>query len=275
MALIITAVALVLGASAFFHSPRALGPRVGVVHIDGMIFDAAPVVDFIEQLKNDDSVLGVVLRVDSPGGAIAPSQELFQAVDRLNQAKPVVASYGSVAASGGYYASCPAEWIVANPGSITGSIGVLLEYLDVHELAERFGVRQELLATGAQKGAGSPLRELTPEQRQVFQDMLMDMHAQFVADVAYARSIRHDKVAQLADGRAYTGRQALALGLVDELGTFDDALWDVMDYCDIDETPELVEGPEFEVPFIDRVLGAQRVDSLMRAASGSLRFLYK
>lgn len=275
MALIIMAVALMLGASAFFHSPGQLGPRIGVVHVDGMILDATATVDFINQLKDDETVRGVVVRVDSPGGAIAPSQELYQAVMRLNLEKPVVASYGSVAASGGYYASCPAEWIVANPGSVTGSIGVLLEYLDVSELAERFGVRQELLATGSQKGAGSPFKTLTPEQRQVFQDMLMDMHDQFVGDVAFARSMRRDRVAALADGRAYTGRQALELGLVDELGTFDDAIDAVMDYCDMEEAPELIEGPEFEVPLMDRVLGQARVDTLLKAATGSLNFFYK
>lgn len=271
------AVVLVLGASAIFHGagPAATGNRIGVVYLEGMIFDATAVVDFIHELKDDPTVKGVLLRVNSPGGAIAPSQELYQAVARLNEAKPVVSSYDSVAASGGYYASCPSEYIVANPGSVTGSIGVLLEYVDFHELADRWGIRLELLATGAQKGAGSPLRELTPEQRQVFMDMLMDMHDQFVSDVAKSRRMRKETVLALADGRAYTGRQAKRLGLVDELGSFDDAYAALLEYCDLDEADELVEGPVEQVPFIDQLLGQGRLERLVRGFEPSLRFLYQ
>ncbi|MBU1247993.1 MAG: signal peptide peptidase SppA [Proteobacteria bacterium] len=278
LALLTLAVVLVLGASAIFRSSGGGGSgedRLGVVYIEGMIVDAEPVVNFIHDLEDDPSIKGVLVRVDSPGGAIAPSQELYQAVRHLNEVMPVVASYGVVAASGGYYASCPAERIVANPGSITGSIGVLLEYLDFHQLAEKVGVNLELLATGSQKGAGSPFRELTPEQREVFTGMLMDMHDQFVSDVAVARSMRKEKVLKLADGRAYTGRQARDNGLVDELGTFDDALEILMQYCGMEEFPELVQGPVDEVPFIDQVLGEGRLEQLVQGLGPRLRFQYR
>ncbi len=277
LALIIMAVALILGVSAIFRGflPGSPDERFGVVRIEGMILDAEPVVSFIHELEDDPSIVGVLLRVNSPGGAIAPSQELFQAVKHLNEVMPVVASYGVVAASGGYYASCPAEHIVANPGSVTGSIGVLIEYLDASELAKKWGIRLELLATGDQKGAGSPLRELTPSQRQVFQDMLMDMHDQFVSDVAIARKMRKDDVLALADGRAYTGRQALRAGLVDSLGTFDNAIEILMDYCGFSERPELVEGPVEMIPFIDQILGQGRFEQLIQGASPAFRFMYR
>lgn len=275
-ALISMAVVLLVGASAFFRgSDSADGNRIGVVYLDGMIFEAASVVDFMSELRDDPSIKGVLLRVNSPGGAIAPSQELYQAVKRLNEVKPVVASYDSVAASGGYYASCPAEYIVANPGSVTGSIGVLIEYVNVSQLAEKFGIRLELLATGEQKGAGSPMRELTPAQREVFQAMLMDMHDQFVSDVAISRRMTKETVMKLADGRAYTGRQARDRGLVDELGTFDDALEILMDYCNLAEIDELVEGPNEEVPLIDVLLGQGRLERLVRGEVSGPRFLYR
>ncbi len=277
LALIIMAVALFLGGSAIFRGfvPSGSGERFGVVHIEGMILDAEPVINFIHELEDDPTIVGVLLRVNSPGGAIAPSQELFQAVKRLNELVPVVASYGVVAASGGYYASCPAEHIVANPGSVTGSIGVLIEYLDASELAKKWGIRLELLATGAQKGAGSPLRELTPAQRQVFQDMLMDMHDQFVSDVAISRRMLKVDVLALADGRAYTGRQALRVGLVDSLGSFDDALEILMNYSELSEVPELVEGPVELVPFIDQVLGQGRLEQLIQGTAPTSRFMYR
>ncbi len=272
------AVPLALGGSAFVRNfdILATGPeRLGVVYIEDVLFDVSDYIDFIHELREDPTIKGVLLRVNSPGGAIAPSQELYQAVCKLRKAKPVVASYDSVAASGGYYASCPADIIVANAGSITGSIGVLMQYVNVHELAKHWGVRLELLTSGSQKGAGSPLRELTPEQRQAFMDMLMDMHEQFITDVAQARKMEKSAVQALADGRAYTGKQALALGLVDVLGSFEDAYDILATRCGVSAQGERVEGPEKEVPLIEQLLGETRLNQFVRSLSSGVRFLYQ
>ncbi|MEF2229786.1 MAG: signal peptide peptidase SppA [Pseudodesulfovibrio sp.] len=259
--MILMAVALVMGAMAFFRSmgwsSLALGgEKLGVVHLEGMIADAADVVDWIHDLEEDASVKGVLLRVDSPGGAIAPSQEIYAAVTALNRVKPVVASYGSVAASGGYYASAPARVIVANPGSITASIGVVAEFVTVADALEKLGIKPEVLTTGRYKGAGTPLRDLTPEQREQLLGLMQDMHEQFVSDVAKARSLPRDRVAVIADGRAVSGRQALALGLVDMLGGQRDAFDKLKELCNITGKVALVEGPEKDKPLLQELLGS-------------------
>ena len=258
--MILMAVALVMGAMAFFRSmgwnaAGLGGDKIGVVHIQGTILDATDVVDWIRELEDDDSVKGVLLRVDSPGGAIAPSQEIYAAVTALSRVKPVVASYGTVAASGGYYASAPARVIVANPGSITASIGVVAEFVTVADALEKLGIKPEVLATGRYKGAGTPLRDMTQEQREQLLGLMMDMHEQFVTDVAKARSLPRDRVAAIADGRAVSGRQALALGLVDMLGSQRDAFDKLKELCNITGKIALVEGPEKEKPLLQELLG--------------------
>ncbi|SKA96596.1 protease-4 [Paucidesulfovibrio gracilis DSM 16080] len=283
-ALLILAVVLFMGASAFFGGRHlggagSSGRTVGVVYLEGMILDGADVVAFLRELREDPDVEGVLLRVNSPGGAVAPSQEMFQAVRELAAVKPVVASYGSVAASGGYYASCPATLIVANPGSVTGSIGVLMEYMDMSELAGELGVRRVLLASGKNKGAGSPLEPLTPQQREQLMGIVRDMHDQFVSDVTIARSMRKDVVAALADGRVYTGRQARENGLVDELGGFEYALSRLMDLCHMTERPDLYEGPPRDVPLLEKLVGAESAARLFTSWTQRLvpgvRFLYQ
>lgn len=257
--LIITAVALILGAMAV---SRLMGKKItplaqaslGVCHVSGLILDSGAVVDWLKELREDEAVKGVLLRVDSPGGAIAPSQEIFQAVRELAKAKPVVSSFGSVAASGGYYVAAPSTLIVANPGSLTASIGVLVEYLDVQQLMEKWGIRQELLASGKNKGAGSPFKTLTPEQRAQIMSVIMDLHEQFVGDVAESRHMARGEVQALADGRALSGRQALAVGLVDRLGGEEEALAALRDLCGLTEEPTLKEGPPDKRDYLERLL---------------------
>ncbi|HBR07060.1 MAG TPA: signal peptide peptidase SppA [Desulfovibrio sp.] len=257
--LIITAVALILGAMAV---SRLMGKKIkplaqaslGVCHVSGLILDSGAVVDWLKELREDEAVKGVLLRVDSPGGAIAPSQEIFQAVRELAKAKPVVSSFGSVAASGGYYVAAPSTLIVANPGSLTASIGVLVEYLDVQQLMEKWGIRQELLASGKNKGAGSPFKTLTPEQRAQIMGVIMDLHEQFVGDVADSRHMARGEVQALADGRALSGRQALAAGLVDRLGGEEEALAALRDLCGLTEEPSLKEGPPDKRDYLERLL---------------------
>lgn len=261
--MILTAVALFLGATALF---RALGmgsggslfasDKLGIVHIRGVLTDSTDIVDWITRLKENDSVKGVLLRVDCPGGAIAPSQEIYQAVRELDQVKPVVASYATVAASGGYYSTCPARIIVANPGSLTASIGVIAEFMTFGQTLEKLGVKPEVLTTGRYKGVGTPLRDLTSEQRDQLLGLIQDFHDQFVDDVAAARDMKRDRVAAIADGRAVSGRQALALGLVDKLGGQTEAVRILKQLCEIKGKVPVLEGPEKEEPLMQKILGS-------------------
>ncbi|MFW5837991.1 MAG: signal peptide peptidase SppA, partial [Desulfovibrionaceae bacterium] len=255
--------------SGLFSLP---GPKFGVVRVQGMIQDSEWVNDWIYSLRDNDNVIGVILRVDSPGGLVAPSQEIFEAVRDLRSAKPVVASFGSVAASGGYYVAAGATTIVANPASITGSIGVKAQLLDGHKLMQDIGVREEVIASGPYKNAGSFFSPLTKKQREYMENMVMDLHAQFVEDIAQARNMPLKQVQSVADGKALTGRQALDAGLVDHLGSFEAALGILEDICDVQKSLPLVDGPEDDIPLIRRFLGhlgfdAWSLQRLMRIGS--------
>ena len=167
----------------------------------------------------------VVVRINSPGGSPAASQEIHGALTRLRQdGLPVVASMGDMATSAAYYVALAADTIVANPATTTGSIGVILQVATMERLLDRWGIDVELLTSGPFKAAGSPFRPMTPAERQVLMETLEDMYGQFVEAVAAGRGLSVERVRELADGRVYSGRQALDAGLIDELGSFHDAL---------------------------------------------------
>ncbi|XPV76047.1 MAG: signal peptide peptidase SppA [Desulfovibrio sp.] len=264
--LIIMAVALVIGAMAIFGfqtKSQLRGEKIGVVEITGMITSSEKTLDWISTLRKDDGIHGVLLRVNSPGGTIAPSQEIYDAVEELATIKPVVASYGTVAASGGYYVSAPATYIVANPGSLTASIGVKMEYLNFKDFINRYGVFQEQFTSGANKGAGSPFAELTPVQREQLESIIADMHDQFLRDVAKARQIPVDVLRPVADGRALTGRQALEVNLVDELGSIELAKKRLVALCQVPEEDVVyIHQPEEDKPILQRILGALGVPAV-------------
>lgn len=217
--------------------------NVGVVEVKGPIVDSESVVEDLTYFREQPQVRAVILRIDSPGGSVGPSQEIFAEVRRLAGEKVVVASMGAVAASGGYYVALPATRIVANPGTITGSIGVITQVPNVEELAEKIGFRMNVVASGPSKDAGNPFRPFTEEDRRVFRDLIDDVYRQFVEDVAQSRNLPVDEVRRIADGRVYTGAQALELGLVDELGNFTDAIELAADLADIPGKPELAYPP--------------------------------
>lgn len=259
--LIILAVALFTGAMAFFRGlgskgSSLTGDKLGLCKIEGVITDARAVVDFLHELRTDESVKGVLVRIDSPGGAVAPSQELYQAVAELAKVKPVVASMGTAAASGGYYAAAPATLIVANPGSITGSIGVRAEYVNLQGLMDKLGLKTDMLVSGKLKAAGSPTQPLSPEQRAYLMALILDLHQQFVSDVASARGLDEAAVAKLADGRAMTGRQALEFRLVDKLGGQELAMDTLREMVKAKANIPVLEGPEKKLPLLPRLLGA-------------------
>lgn len=201
-----------------------LGERVGVVEVTGLIAKATPILEQLKQFREDRRIRAIVLRVSSPGGVVGPSQEIMEEVEKTKKVKKVVASFGSMATSGGYYVACAADLIMASPGSATGSIGVIMQLTNVEQLTRKLGLDFYSLKAGALKDMGSPFKPLTPEERAVFQNLLNNIHEQFIGDVARNRKLPVEKVRALADGRVFTGKEAKELGLVDALGNFNDAV---------------------------------------------------
>lgn len=202
----------------------SVGSAVGVVTVDGPIVSADKTVKELDKFRKEDHIKAIVLRIESPGGSVAASQEILEAVKNLKKVKPVVASMGSVAASGGYYIACGASKILANPGTITGSIGVRMEHVMIGDLLKWAMIHHETLKSGRFKDLAAYDRPMTPQEREILQRVLDDIHRQFKEEVAGSRGLDVAAVDQIADGRVYTGHQAFALKLVDEMGGFSDAV---------------------------------------------------
>ena len=209
----------------FFRPDVSIGQRIALIELEGEIVDARDVVQQFKKYGDDDSVDAIVFRIESPGGGIPPSQEIFDIVRKTRlKGKPVIVSMGSVAASGGYYVACAADTIVANPGTITGSIGVIIQYPNIDGLLDKIGVRFTTIKSGEFKDALSPFRGLAPHESAYLQNFVMNAYGQFVRAVAEERGLDTAYVKQQADGRVFTGEQALELKLVDVLGSYDDAI---------------------------------------------------
>ncbi len=202
----------------------ALADKIAVVDIKGVITRSRNIVEQIDSYMEDDDVKAIILRINSPGGSVGPSQEIYREVLKAREKKKVVASIGSVGASGGYYVACASDLIVANPGTITGSIGVVMEFSNVEELLKKIGLRSYVIKSGKHKDIGSPLREMTPKEKSILQGVIDSVHSQFVRAVAEGRNIEESKVREIADGRIFSGEQANELGLVDRLGGLQDAI---------------------------------------------------
>jgi protease-4 len=198
--------------------------RIGVVPVEGTILDSNVITSQLVSFRKDPKISVIVLRINSPGGSIGPVQEIHREVTRTREMKKVVASMGGIAASGGYYVAAAADKIVANEGTITGSIGVLMEFLWYENLLEKIGVKFEVLKSGEYKDMGSPYREMTESERRLIGDVVDDLNHQFVQAVSQGRNLSYEAVDQIADGRIFSGAQAKELGLVDALGNFYDAV---------------------------------------------------
>ncbi|MBS3779110.1 MAG: signal peptide peptidase SppA [Desulfovermiculus sp.] len=258
--LVFVAVVLTFGAMAFFSALRSgnigwFATQVGIVRIQGTIIDSRRTTDWIHRLAEDESIQAVLLRIDSPGGVVAPAQEIYEAVRGLAQKKPVVASMGAVAASGGYYIACAADRIVANPGTITGSIGVKAQLMSFEDLLQRLGITDRTVTSGRLKDAGSPTQSMSQEEQAYFQELVDDLHEQFVLAVAQGRNMEVERVQKLADGRAYTGRQAKKSGLVDSLGGMQLAMDQLRDMAGITGRITYEEGPEEPFRLLSWILG--------------------
>ena len=202
----------------------ALGDKIAVVNIRGMITSSRDIVEQLGTFKEDDDVKAIILRINSPGGGVGPSQEIYREILRAKEKKKIIASIESVGASGGYYVACASDVIVANPGTITGSIGVVMEFSNIEELLKKIGFRSYVIKSGKHKDIGSPLREMTPQEREILQGVIDNVHSQFVRAVAEGRNMEEGKVKRIADGRIFSGEQAKELGLVDRLGSLQDAI---------------------------------------------------
>ena len=232
-------------------SPALFGPRVAVVELEGVILEVDDVVRELKGLRDNPTVRAVVMRINSPGGVVAPTQELHDAVVRLRQAgKPVVASLGSVAASGGYYVAVACDQIYANPGTLTGSIGVIMQLANLEQLMKKVGVDYVVVKAGQFKDIGNVARPMTPDERRVMQALLDDVHGQFIGAVAEGRKLPREEVARFADGRVFSGVQAKELRMVDALGGLEDAVLAAGKLAGIPGTPSVLQ-PRRRFSFMD------------------------
>src|SRR5664280_3854585 len=211
------------GAHTVKNKTFFLNDKVGVVSVNGIIHDSMEITEQLGDFGRDDSIVAVVLRIDSPGGGVAASQEIYDAVVELKKHKKVVASMGSVAASGGLLIACGADKIVANPGTITGSISAIMQFANIEELLKKVGLKSSVVKSGQYKDIGSPLRDMTPEEKVIIQDLVDDIYNQFVDVIVKERKLPREKVVEIADGRVFSGRRAKELGLVDYLGDMSSA----------------------------------------------------
>jgi len=200
------------------------GEKVGVVEISGVIADATTVIGQIKGFCEDDAVKAIVLRINSPGGGVGPSQEIYREVEKTVKLKKVVVSMGAVAASGGYYVAAGADGIMANPGTITGSIGVIMGFTNFQELLAKIGLTPVVVKSGEFKDTGSPSRKMTDAERKLLQEVVDTIHRQFVTAIVKGRHLDIETVDSIADGRIFSGEKALKIGLVDRLGNFEDAI---------------------------------------------------
>jgi protease-4 len=201
------------------------GDKVAVVDLKGVIASSDEVVRQMKKYKNNSSIRAIVLHIDSPGGGVVASQEMYEEVRAVRDGgKPVIVSMGSLAASGGYYVAVGGSYLVANRGTLTGSVGVISEFLQLKDALDKLGIGVKTIKAGKLKDAGSPMRAMNDDDQKYFQALMDDVHRQFIDVVARERKMDVEKVRELADGRVFTGEQALQLGLVDTLGTFEDAV---------------------------------------------------
>jgi protease-4 len=265
------ALAFTMGLSSRFYGHMFGRASIALLRVEGPIIEVDWHIDQVQKLREDVNIKGVVLRIDSPGGAIAPTQELYKELLRLREEKPVVTSMGTVAASGGYYLSCATDWIICNPGTITGSVGVIMEFTNLGEMLQKLGIGTRTIKSGKFKDTGNPTREMTAEEERLLTDMIMDTYDQFVDAVLAGRSVEEGAVKPYFDGRIMTGRQALKLGLVDELGNINDALAKTAEMAGLPQVPDEIYEPQRERPGLIEILFGEVASAAVKSMAGAIR----
>ena len=247
-------VLLAVGSTLLPDRWKSPSGEIALVRIQGMLMDSQNIVRQLSNYRHNPNVRGIVLRIDSPGGAVAPAQEIYNEIMKLKaDHKTVYASMGTVAASGGYYIACAANYVLANPGTLTGSIAAVMAFSNIEELTDKIGIKPIIIKSGKYKDVGSPLRGMKPEERKLLQSVVDDVHQQFVQAVAKGRGLPVSEVNEIADGRIMTGQQALTLKLVDEMGGLEKTIELLAKKIGVEGRPKVIEEKE-KTPFFDWLL---------------------
>jgi len=279
--LIILAIAVVLGSTMVIvitsmspSSATFFSEKIGVIPVEGVISSSQTVTSDLVKFRKDTDIKAIVLKINSPGGAIAPSQEIYREIEKTLPVKKVVVSMGTVAASGGYYIAAAASKIVANPGTITGSIGVIMEFVRLEDLLNKIGVDLEIMKSGEFKDIGSPDRKLTQREREILDAMIMDIQGQFEEAIVRGRRMPLERVQQIADGRIFSGARAQDLGLVDVLGNFQDAVEVTKEIAGIKGDVTLVYAKKSRLEVLDLLLetGARFIAGALRNLDGRIEY---
>ena len=253
-------IASMLGIWFFSTSKMPLGSaitgssKIAVVEVEGVITQSRTIIKTLNSYKNNPRIKAIVLRIDSPGGGVGPSQEIYEELIKTRDKKLIIASMGSVAASGGYYIACASNKIFANPGTITGSIGVIIEFANIEELLGKIGLKSVVIKSGKYKDILSPTRELGDDEKQLIQGVIDSIQNQFVDAVALGRNLPRTKVAEIADGRIFSGEQAKSLGLVDELGNLEDAINYASEKAGISGEPDVIYPDKKRSSILDYII---------------------
>ena len=239
--------------------------EIAIVNIHGMLMDSRDIVQQLSDYRHNPQIRGVILRIDSPGGAVAPAQEIYSEILKLRaNHKTVYASMGTVAASGGYYIACAADYVLANPGTLTGSISAVMALNNIEELTKKVGVKPNIIKSGKFKDLGSPLRAMTPEEHILLQGVVNDVHEQFVQAIARGRGLPLSEINRIADGRIMTGQQALKLNLIDEVGGLEKTIDLLAKKIGIVGKPKVIEQKE-KIPFLGWLLQGRLSNRLAEA----------
>ena len=245
-----------------WKSPSA---EIAIVNIHGMLIDSRDIVQQLSDYRHNPQIRGVILHIDSPGGAVAPAQEIYSEILKLRaNHKAVYASMGTVAASGGYYIACAADYVLANPGTLTGSISAVMALNNIEELTKKVGVKPNIIKSGKFKDLGSPLRAMTPEEHILLQGVVNDVHEQFVQAIARGRGLPLSEINRIADGRIMTGQQALKLNLIDEVGGLEKTIDLLAKKIGIVGKPKVIEQKE-KIPFLGWLLQGRLSNRLAEA----------
>jgi protease-4 len=274
--LVLLVIVVLVFAGAFFIGimSTGLGSKIGVIEIDGVISQSMDTMEDIVRFKEDDAIKGVIVRINSPGGSVGPTQEVYREVRLLREKKKVFVSMGSVCASGGYYIASAGDRIYANPSTITGSIGVIMEQAVIEDLLKKLGIQTNTLKAGEFKDIGSPLRPMKPEERAYLENMLSTIHEQFIKDVASGRGMAVEAVKKVSDGKIYTGTQALQIKLVDNIGNFYDCREDLKKTLGIKDKPVLIYGKKHS-SFIKWLVSSMTHELLFQTAASPFQFLLR
>lgn len=227
---------------------------VGIIEVRGMIVDATGITDQLKAFRENDNIKAIVLRIESPGGGVGPSQEIYREIRRTVGVKPVVASMGAMAASGGYYVAAGTDGIMANPGTVTGSIGVLIQFTNFREMFEKIGIQSDIIKSAEYKDIGSPFRDLSENEEATLQQFVDSVHRQFIVDVASGRNMTEEEISDVADGMIFTGEYAKEKGLVDRLGNFNDAVEWAGEKAGLEDDIARIYPPEEKFSFIRKIL---------------------